>query len=172
MNFHALANAPQQWIIMVIVLAIGLTALALIGLWLKRRHDRKRDQISGGFNAGITERSAPMSNPSLNASGMAAAAGTDRPNSPARTREAFMPFGYGYSRSESRLGSNHGAHDDRPPRSPLARGETPMGEMEKDAGMDTLGPEDAAPGKKSRRVLVRERSTQDSIETEKSSGRF
>lgn len=156
---------------MVVVLAVGLTALALIGLWLKRRHDRKRDQISGGFNAGITERTAPMSNPSLNASGAIASGGMDGRSSPARTRDAFMPYGYGYNRSESRLGSSHQVQDDR--RSPLARGETPMGEMEKDAGMSTLAPPESEPGrKKSRRVLVRERSGHDSIEAEKSGGRF
>ncbi|RDW70697.1 uncharacterized protein DSM5745_08208 [Aspergillus mulundensis] len=41
-------RAPQswwdghyQWVIMVIVLAVGFTAIAILGIWLKKRHDRK-----------------------------------------------------------------------------------------------------------------------------------
>lgn len=147
---------------MVIVLAILLPLLAWLAIWLKRRHDRKRDQIGGGFNEGITHRTAPMSDPNFNNSGVAGSGidGSGR-NSPARTRDAFMPYGYGYNRSESRLGSKQAMHDDR--RSPLARGDTPM-DPEKEAGMRA-----ETPGKKkSRRVLVRERSGgEDSIETEK-----
>lgn len=143
---------------MCIVLAILLPLIAWLGIWLKRRHDRKRDQISGGFNAGITQRSAPMSDPNLNASGIAGSGiidGSGR-NSPARTRDAFMPYGYGYSRSESRLESKQAVGDDR--RSPLARGSTPM-DPEKEAGMGG-----ATPAKKLKRVLVREKSTGDDIE--------
>lgn len=149
---------------MLIVLVICLPLLALLAVWLKRRHDRKQDQISSGFNAGITHRSpGPMSDPKLNASGGAGSVAMDGSgrNSPARTRDAFMPYGYGYNRSESRLGSKQAVYDDR--RSPLARGETP-GDPEKEGGMGAA----ETPGKKkSKRVLVRERSAEDSIQSEK-----
>lgn len=45
---------------MVIVLAIGFVIITIIAILLKRHFDRKRDKISGTFNAGITHRSAPM----------------------------------------------------------------------------------------------------------------
>lgn len=113
---------------MVIVMAIGFPLLAWFGVWLKRRHDRKQDRITGGFNAGITERSAPTGgNEEKNISGtltpVGAMEGSGR-NSPARTREAFMPYGYGYANSQSRLGSSQAV--DRPT-SPLAQDDGGMG---------------------------------------------
>ena len=65
-----------------------------------------------------------------------------------------MPYGYGYTRSETRLAS-HNQNNDRG--SPLARGGTPVNEMEKGAGSGEAP--GSAPRKKSKRVLVRERST-------------
>ncbi|KAF2159926.1 hypothetical protein M409DRAFT_29535 [Zasmidium cellare ATCC 36951] len=157
-------STHYKWIIMLIVLVICLPLLAFLAVCLKRRYDRKQDQINGGFNEGITQRApGPMSDPHLNASGGAGSAAIDGSgrNSPARTRDAFMPYGYGYNRSESRLGSKQAVYDDR--RSPLARGETPL-DPEKEAGMDTA----ETPGKKkSKRVLVRERSVEDGIQSEK-----
>lgn len=137
---------------MIIVLALGLTILGVGGRWLKKRHDRKQDRINGGFNTGITERNQEMSGPNNGPSssfvgGEQPAGGRD---SPMRTREAFMPYGYGYTRSESRLASQ--GHEKG---SPLARGTTPVGELERNA------PDDSASRKKSRRVLVRERSGDD-----------
>ncbi|CZT22958.1 uncharacterized protein RCC_08666 [Ramularia collo-cygni] len=116
-------STHYQWIVMVIVLAIGLSLFAWLAVWLKRRHDRKQDAITGGFNAGITERSAPdggyaEKNASGTLTGASPVIGSGR-NSPARTREAFMPYGYGYAKSESRLGSSQGVVDQRPT-SPLA----------------------------------------------------
>lgn len=127
---------------MVIVLAIGLTALGVGGTWLKRRHDRKQDQITSGFNAGITQRSAgpPIAaagtagNPNDSSMMTGSASGRD---SPARTRSAFMPYGYGYARSESRLASRQDV-DGRG-----TRGTTPMGEREKDVGGEAVGNEQA-----------------------------
>lgn len=132
----------QKWVFMIIVLAVGLTLLGFGGRYLKKRHDRKRDAITGGFNTGITTRSAgdpkapqpPMSQSNINDSGVLEPAPlpTGR-DSPARTREAFMPYGYGYTRSESRLGSQgqgQGAGVERTA-SPLARGATPVGELER-----------------------------------------
>lgn len=154
---------------MLIVLFLGLLALAFLGLWLKKRHHRKRDQITTGFNSGITERAPPppmSSNPNIHhtdasmLSASSAAVNDTNVNggrdSPVRTRDAFMPYGYGYTRSESRLGSNP---EIGRAGSPLARGTTPMGTVER-------GEEGGTPvgHKKSRRVLVRERSGADSAE--------
>jgi hypothetical protein len=140
---------------MIIVLAIGLTILGVGGRWLKKRHDRKQDRISGGFNSGITERNPQMSGPNNgpDSSFVGDVEPTGGRDSPMRTREAFMPYGYGYTRSESRLASHSQEKG-----SPLARGTTPVGELERNVG------EDSAPRKKSRRVLVRERSGDDDSE--------
>lgn len=156
---------------MVIVIVVGLVLLSIVGVFLKRRHDRKADRIRGGFNEGITTRSAPMS--VVSGVGDAApesrhigdtqipAAGPSEQiggrDSPVRTREAFMPYGYAYTRSESRLASRT---DVAGRSSPLARGGTPMGELEKDAGMGPLNAAtpDSHKAKQPRRVLVRERS--------------
>lgn len=94
---------------MVIVLAVGFSLLAWLLTWLKRRHERKQDRIpSGGFNAGITERSPPMEHKNLSSTVVPLHGGGGRSDSPARTREAFMPYGYGYARSETRVGSSRG----------------------------------------------------------------
>lgn len=163
---------------MLIVIFIGLLIIALLAVWLKRRHDRKQDLPNASFNEGITSRPAPSmatvnngnspyppqsraQGPSASASGVlepvaaggGSASGSGR-NSPARTREAFMPYGYGYSHSESRLENrgNEDAIEAVGRGSPLARGGTPVGELEKNGGEES--------GKRSgkRRVLVRERS--------------
>jgi hypothetical protein len=149
---------------MIIVIAVGLIVLGFVGRWLKRRHDRKQDQIREGFNSGITARSASGPLPDVaqhgndssfmsggGAAGQESGSGRD---SPARTREAFMPYGYGYTRSESRLaGQEHAGN------SPLVRGGTPMDEMEKAAGLGAHAETPSSnPRSKSRRVLVRERS--------------
>ena len=118
----------QRWVVMMIVLFVGLLGLALLGLWLKKRHHRKRDRINGSFNQGITTRAIdpPMSvaHPGDSVSVInASSVGLDgtRPQSPVRTREAFMPYGYGYTRSDTRLtgsvASNRGGTA-----SPLAHG--------------------------------------------------
>lgn len=135
---------------MVIVVAIGLLVLGFGGRWLKKRHDRKKDRISESFNAGITTRGTPMgSGRNVNESYISGAG--DGRNSPSRTREAFMPYGYGYTRSESRLGS----HSNVDHSSPLARGTTPVSDLEKNGGASEVSPEN--PNGKSRRVKVRER---------------
>ncbi|KAM3415091.1 hypothetical protein BST61_g10224 [Cercospora zeina] len=136
-----------KWIIMLIILVIAFPLIAWGAVCLKRRHDREQDQITGGFNAGITTR-PPMSDVNMNRStasipvAAAGPSGSGR-NSPQRTREAFMPAGYGYSRSSSRNEPRQGVH-------PLARGETPGDFVER-------GPNDLATGK-GKRVMVREES--------------
>lgn len=138
-----------RWVIMLIVLAIVLPLLGAGAHWLKARHDRKVDRMSGGFNAGITERAAPMSKEGFNDSDMVAAAAahkmeSGRPGSPARTRDQFMPYGYGYTHSDA----SHAT---------VARGGTP--DVEKDRAF-------AEAPRNLKRVMVREKSTTDS------SGRF
>lgn len=81
-------------------------------------------------------------------------------NSPARTREAFMPYGYGYTKSESRLAS-HEQGIDRITPSPLGRGGTPVGEMEK----GEMPPDSAA--RQGKKTLVRERDPRGFGEGEK-----
>lgn len=156
---------------MVIVIFVGLVVLAIVGIVLKHRHDRKADQIRGGFNEGITTRSAPMTavggvgnmapeSSHIDHTQMTTAGPSEAPSgrdSPVRTREAFMPYGYAYTRSESRLASRT---DVAGRSSPLARGGTPIADQEKDAGIGSLTAVTPGtdPTKRSRRVLVRERS--------------
>jgi hypothetical protein len=113
---------------MVIVMAIGFPLLAWAGVALKRRHDRKQDRSTGGFNAGITkpgDGAGYIGDDEKNVSRVDMATvpmESSGRNSPARTREAFMPYGYGYAKSETRLGSSRGG--ERRPGSPLTQGET------------------------------------------------
>jgi high-affinity Fe2+/Pb2+ permease len=51
---------------MVIILAIAFPLIAWGAVWLKRRHDRKQDQINTGFNAGITGRGTDMTDHNVN----------------------------------------------------------------------------------------------------------
>ena len=176
---------------MVIVLAIALAIIAVLATWLKKRHDRKRDEPNTSFNEGITTRTAP-SDPKLGQAEKPEASGAMPPvapaynispngrNSPIRTREAFMPYGYNYTRSESRLASGASASDDaieqvQPPppvvaagllesgrSSPLARGSTPVGELEK-GGIE--GTPTTTGHVKRKKVLVRERSVEEDAET-------
>ena len=158
---HLQLTYMQKWVVMIIVLFFGLLTLALVGRWLKKRHDRKQDTIREGFNAGITSRGQPMTTNNAHDSTVMSTSelepGSGR-NTPTRTREAFMPYGYGYARSESRLAS----HNNQDRSSPLARGSTPINELEKEVGMGgRVETPDSAPKKKSRRVLVREKSAKD-----------
>ncbi|KAE8368872.1 hypothetical protein BDV27DRAFT_121791 [Aspergillus caelatus] len=48
-------STHYQWVIMVIVLAVGFTAIAIVGVWLKRRHDAKYPNLyhaGSGSNSG------------------------------------------------------------------------------------------------------------------------
>lgn len=139
----------QQWIIMLIILAIAFPLIAWGAIVLKRRHDRKRDQITGGFNAGVSERTVNDSRLEVSAANTFDGSGR---NSPARTRDAFMPYGYGYSRSASRNASQTAVNEAN--RHPLSRGQTPMGDMEKDIG--------TSPPKGKKKILVREKSNEKS----------
>lgn len=136
---------------MLIVLAIGLLTFALVAMWLKARHERRGDHIKGSSNSGITTQRLPdmadakggmgsisvlettFTNTTADTSTGRIDPASGR-NSPVRTRDAFMPYGYGYSRSESRLASNSG--DDR--RSPLAQ-EVTLVDEEKEVGINSTG---------------------------------
>lgn len=185
--YTKLTALPQKWIVMVIVLAIALSIIAVLATWLKKRHDRKRDLPNTSFNEGITTRAAP-SNPtqaekagasSRSVPPAAPAFSPSSPggrNSPARTREAFMPYGYNYTRSESRLASrSEDAIEKVPPpppvgegpngsdrSSPLVRGGTPVGELERGGIESTPTPTGHIKRKK---VLVRERSVEADLGT-------
>ncbi|TKA82150.1 hypothetical protein B0A49_00208 [Cryomyces minteri] len=50
-----------KWVIMLIVLFIAFLALAMLGIFLKRRHARRRDMPTTTFNATVTEKSVPES---------------------------------------------------------------------------------------------------------------
>lgn len=150
-----LIDILQQWIVMIIVIALGLSILGFGGRWLKKRYDRKHDQTRTGFNAGITSRSAEVSDEKVvpSSSGAAAFEAGSMTGSPARTREAFMPYGYGYKRSESRNGTGE--------EGTLTRGGTPFEELEKgEAAGESVGEDTGDQGVKGkmRRVLVSERS--------------
>lgn len=145
---------------MLIVLFIGLLGLALLAIWLKKRHERKQDQIKSSFNEGITTRSAPatldspMKQVEPTVSGPYAQSGSvleSGRNSPARTRDAFMPYGYGYARSESRLGNN------LPPEDAIQRAGSPLAKTQVPEEEGGAANKSAEAGKR-RRVLVRERS--------------
>lgn len=140
---------------MLIVLFVAFLVIAFVAILLKRRHERGRDQIRGGFNAGITERSPAVDGSGTHVNRTSLAPASSGRNSPARTRDAFMPYGYGYTRSESRPNSGSGAMVDvhpqlRPFGSPLARGEMSASEMEREAGLG------AAREMQGKRIRVRE----------------
>jgi hypothetical protein len=159
---------------MVIVLAIALSIIAILATWLKKRHDRKRDSPNtrtAPTDPALTEksRSAAPAAPAFTSSSPSGR------NSPARTRSAFMPYGYNYTRSESRLASGSEDAIERVPpppvgarphesdrASPLARGGTPVGELERGGIEGTPTPTGQIKRKK---VLVRERSAEEDIGT-------
>lgn len=137
---------------MIIVIAIGLCILGFGGRWLKKRHDRKQDRTRQGFNTGITSRSAPVDDDKAGGSSSDSAAAFEAGggrDSPARTREAFMPYGYGYTRSEPWNGDGRV--------SPITQGGTPFEDMEKGEPPSLSAGDSSAQGKL-RRVMVRERS--------------
>ncbi|PTU23528.1 hypothetical protein P175DRAFT_0432066 [Aspergillus ochraceoroseus IBT 24754] len=50
-------DGHYQWIIMVIILAIGFTAIAVLGVWLKRRHDAKYPNLYHAAASGASSSS-------------------------------------------------------------------------------------------------------------------
>ncbi|PSK56976.1 pre-mRNA-processing-splicing factor 8 [Elsinoe australis] len=52
-----------KWVLMVILIAVILSLLTVLGVWLRRRHRRKRDMMGGRFNDGITTRTTGNTQP-------------------------------------------------------------------------------------------------------------
>ncbi|KAE8151637.1 hypothetical protein BDV25DRAFT_89496 [Aspergillus avenaceus] len=48
-------STHYQWVIMVIVLVVGFSALAVLGVWLKRRHDAKYPNLYHAAGSGSTD---------------------------------------------------------------------------------------------------------------------
>lgn len=62
---QSLTNSPKRWsshyrwVIMLIVLVIGFSIIAVIGVWLKRRHDAKRPNLYHGGSSGLLSTASP-----------------------------------------------------------------------------------------------------------------
>ncbi|KAJ5171209.1 uncharacterized protein N7500_003992 [Penicillium coprophilum] len=46
-------SSHYRWIIMLIVLVVGFTLIAVLGVWLKRRHEARRPHLYGGGSSGM-----------------------------------------------------------------------------------------------------------------------
>ncbi|PNS20643.1 pre-mRNA-processing-splicing factor 8 [Sphaceloma murrayae] len=55
-----------RWVLMIILIVILLSSLTVLGVWLRRRHRRKRDLMGGRFNDGITTRAMTHTQPATN----------------------------------------------------------------------------------------------------------
>ncbi|CAG8038044.1 unnamed protein product [Penicillium nalgiovense] len=52
-------SSHYRWVIMLIVLVIGFSIIAVIGVWLKRRHDAKRPNLYHGGSSGLLSTASP-----------------------------------------------------------------------------------------------------------------
>ncbi|KAJ5824938.1 hypothetical protein N7447_007278 [Penicillium robsamsonii] len=52
-------SSHYRWVIMVIVLAIGFSIIAVLGVWFKRRYEAKRPHLYGGGSSGMLTTSPP-----------------------------------------------------------------------------------------------------------------
>ncbi|CAI7651189.1 unnamed protein product [Penicillium glandicola] len=52
-------STHYRWVIMLIVLVIGFSAIAVVGVWLKRRHDAKRPNLYHGSSSGVLGTDSP-----------------------------------------------------------------------------------------------------------------
>jgi len=154
------AAQPQWWskhwqyVVMIIVIAVGLGLFAIAGVLLKRHYERRQDRIQSGFNAGITDRRV-SNNPFSSRS-------TYRgPENSSPTDGSFvntMPYGYSDSRQASRTAGFDNFRGSGPDRN-----DTSYFEPEKDVA--------AANGRRQqRRVLVREHSSVESPASSHDSG--
>ncbi|KAJ5754118.1 uncharacterized protein N7511_008271 [Penicillium nucicola] len=56
-------STHYQWVIMLIVLAIGFGIIAWLGVWFKRRYDAKRPNLYHGGSSGVLSTASPPSGP-------------------------------------------------------------------------------------------------------------
>ncbi|KAF2720038.1 hypothetical protein K431DRAFT_227400 [Polychaeton citri CBS 116435] len=161
-----------KWIVMLIALAVGLSLIGIGAVWYKKRRQRRADRINGSFNQGITSRSnnqnygGEMNGPyGPDAGGKGIASGSlvevndSGKDSPMRTRDAFMPYGYGYTRSESRLASRGNVAAASPGTADATMaGTDEISSVGTDSPYAVGGASDSRK-KDSRKVLVRERSS-------------
>ncbi|KAJ5305887.1 hypothetical protein PENANT_c015G00593 [Penicillium antarcticum] len=56
-------STHYQWVIMLIVLAIGFGIIAALGVWFKRRYDAKRPNLYHGGSSGVLSTASPPSGP-------------------------------------------------------------------------------------------------------------
>lgn len=56
-------STHYQWVIMLIVLVVGFSALAAIGVWLKRRYDAKRPGLYHGGSEAASSGGSGMLSP-------------------------------------------------------------------------------------------------------------
>ncbi|OQE25885.1 hypothetical protein PENFLA_c008G03527 [Penicillium flavigenum] len=52
-------SSHYRWVIMLIVLVIGFSVIAVVGVWLKRRHDAKRSNLYHGGSSGLLSTASP-----------------------------------------------------------------------------------------------------------------
>ncbi|KAJ5963957.1 uncharacterized protein N7479_003833 [Penicillium vulpinum] len=53
-------SSHWRWVIMLIVLVIGFSAIAVVGVWLKRRHDARRPNLYHGGSSSMLSASLPV----------------------------------------------------------------------------------------------------------------
>lgn len=52
-------STHYRWVIMLIVLVIGFSAIAVLGVWLKRRYDAKRPNLYHGGGSSLLSTASP-----------------------------------------------------------------------------------------------------------------
>ncbi|KAJ5447278.1 hypothetical protein N7445_002099 [Penicillium cf. griseofulvum] len=85
-------SSHYRWVIMLIVLVIGFTIIAVLGVWFKRRYEAKRPNLYGGAPLPVSRGLAPESLASSSRSTMAK---TSTPVPGARTRLTKIEQGSG-----------------------------------------------------------------------------
>lgn len=90
---------------MLIVIFVVLALLAVLGVYLRRRHARRQDKNTSRFNDGITTRTTPMAKaPGSRAATFPNDSYVDNADEGRMTPQSMRPY-TAAGRSESRLGS-------------------------------------------------------------------
>ncbi|KAA8643684.1 uncharacterized protein ATNIH1004_010458 [Aspergillus tanneri] len=106
-------SSHYQWVIMVIVLIIGFSLIAVLSVWLKRRHDAKYPSLYHAAGTGSTD-SGLLFNRQSNAATPSPAPGQPAPLAPGQ----FMPIGYANPDSAASSSRTDIAAPNRPSRTP------------------------------------------------------